>query len=122
MVAGLRARASDVFRVFAFTLSLFPVASWVIVVCRVTDGVFLLSLICHFAAIFFHSPCFYSSTDYTDYTVFRILIRSLNTNDTDLTKFLLNHIFFESTDCTDFTEIGTLPCEALDNRLISVIS
>ena len=86
MVVGLRARASDVFRVFAFTLSLFPVASWVIVVCGVTDGVFLLSLICHFAAICFHSPCFYSSTDYTDYTVFRILIRSLNTNSTDLTN------------------------------------
>ena len=86
MVAGLRARASDVFRVFAFTLSLFPVASWVIVVCGVTDGVFLLSLICHFAVIFFHSPCFYSSTDYTDYMVFRILIRFLNTNDTDLTN------------------------------------
>ena len=86
MVVGLRARASDVFRVFAFTLSLFHVASWVIVVCGVTDGVFLLSLICHFAAIFFHSPCFYSSTDYTDYMVFRILIKFLNTNSTDLTN------------------------------------
>ena len=64
MVVGLRARASAVFRVFAFTLSLFPVAYWVIVVCRVTDGVFLLSLICHF----------------------RILIKSLNTNITDLSN------------------------------------
>ena len=113
MVVGLRARASDVFRVFAFTLSLFPVASWVIVVCRVTDGVFLLSLICHFAAIFFHSPCFYLSTDYTDYMVFRILIKFLNTNGTNLSKFLLNHIFVESTDCTDFTEIGCPPCESI---------
>ena len=31
-------------------------------------------------------------------------------------------VLIKSTDCTDFTEIGCPPCEALNNRLISVIS
>lgn len=71
VAASLRARVRQAF--FAFLLSFchfYPATFWVIAVCRVADGVFLLSLICHFAAIFLHLPCFYSSTDCTDYAVF----------------------------------------------------
>ena len=40
------------------------------------------------------------SADCTDYTVFRVPIKFLNTNITDL-----SNVFFESTDCTDYTVI-----------------
>ena len=42
--------------------------------------------------------------------------------DKELRAIRVIRVLIKSTDCTDFTEIGCPPCEALDNRLISVIS
>ena len=55
-------------------------------------------------------PVFYWSTDYTDYMVFRILIKSLNTNITDLSNgFLSQQIAQLPSGWSCSPKVGELP-------------